>query len=564
MPDRGRALSRLLDILPEGVAPVLMTGMTSGSLDAANLQVLLSGFDWDAHRNVVEDLLRALLPVEELVPEVYAKWRPVVRDGIAFVGARLSPDRLVPKLIEQLALRETAPLEDRVMLFISRIPTLQKIGQIVSRNPDLDAKFRSRLELLEEGIREVTEPEIRAEIERGLASQLADQLLELEPGLYAEGSVSALMRFKRRFPGSSEPLTGVLKVLKPFITRHFQEDLALLEELANFFEANRNNYDLDQLNLRAILDNVRELFERETDFVNERANLMGARFRYTGVPGIRVPQPLSELSTETITAMTEEPSVKIVEAFADDPQRRAGLARNLAECLVARPLFSWEASSPFHADPHAGNLRVDEATGDIVLLDWALTGSLTEDDRRNLILLFVMLPLRDEGHVQKALLGLSLSKTDATRDLLKQEIERFMDSLPLGSIPGSGSLTSLVGRLLSAGAQFSGQFLIFRKMLFTLQDLITQLSPGVTIERVVSEYALTHRLRNVRCKGVAADSFRIPLRGRDFFSIGLSVQTLLPRGWLQTVRSIARSLGAIQPPAAKSALEPAHKASEED
>jgi ubiquinone biosynthesis protein len=555
LPEESTALSRFLEILPQDLELKLFALMSGGPVDAASIESELGKVDWQTHRGVVEDLLREYLPIGELVPDIYEKWRPVVRDGFAFIGARLSPERLVPKLVEQLSLPDTAAVEDRILAFVKRTPTLQKIGQIVARNESLDAEFRKRLTVLEDGIHEVDEQEIRQEIENQLSARLAEQEVELQPGLYAEGSVSALMRFTRAASSDVLPAAGVFKVLKPFITKYFQEDLDLLAELGDYFEANQKNYELEQLNLRDIVDNVRELFERETDFVHERVSMQAAARRYAGVPGIRIPQPIDALSTSTITAMTEERSVKITDAFAGDPQRRRELAQRLVECLVARPIFSSEELSPFHADPHAGNIRIDESNGDIVLLDWALTDSLTTEDRRCLILLFVALPLRDEGQVLAALSELSLPATEGGVDLLKRQIESFIDALPLGSIPGTGSLTNLVGRLLRAGARFSGSFLIFRKMLSTLGDVVEQISPGITVEQVVVEYALARGFKNNCAPGARKTEFTNPLRASDVARIVLSAQSFLPRIWLQSWRSIARNVGILPRPGSQTGME---------
>jgi ubiquinone biosynthesis protein len=555
VPENSTALSRFLEILPEDLELKLFALMSGGPVDAASIESELGKVDWQTHRDVVEDLLREYLPIGELVPDIYEKWRPVVRDGFAFIGARLSPERLVPKLVEQLSLPDTAAVEDRILAFVKRTPTLQKIGQIVARNESLDAEFRKRLTVLEDGIHEVDEQEIRQEIETQLSARLVEQQVELQPGLYAEGSVSALMRFTRAASSDVLPANGVFKVLKPFITKYFQEDLDLLAELGDYFEANQKNYELEQLNLRDIVDNVRELFERETDFVHERVSMQAAARRYAAVPRIRIPKPIDALSTSTITAMTEERSVKITDAFAGDPQRRRDLTQRLVECLVARPIFSSEELSPFHADPHAGNIRVDESNGDIVLLDWALTDSLTTEDRRCLILLFVALPLRDEGQVLAALSELSLSATEGGADLLRRQIESFIDALPLGSIPGTGSLTNLVGRLLRAGARFSGSFLIFRKMLSTLGDVVEQISPGITVEQVVVEYALARGFKNNCTPGAPKPEFTNPLRPSDVARIVLSAQSFLPRVWLQSWRSIARNVGILPRPGSPTGME---------
>jgi hypothetical protein len=116
----------------------------------------------------------------------------------------------------------------------------------------------------------VDEDEIFAEIETGFGRTLRDRGIAIQRRVFAEGSVSALVRFLPSKPSATVPTSGVLKILKPFIVRYFREDLQLLAELAAYFDANQAKYALDNINLRAVLDEVRWLFERETDFVNER------------------------------------------------------------------------------------------------------------------------------------------------------------------------------------------------------------------------------------------------------------------------------------------------------
>jgi ubiquinone biosynthesis protein len=543
-PDKSTALRRFFGRLPESVRPALIAGVLGGEIDSVKVETILKGVDWSTRRDALEDLLQAVLPVDELVPDVYENWRPVVRDGISFIGARLAPERLIPKLIEQLTLPQETRPEDRLLRFIQRVPSLQKVGQIVARNPNLDPGFRAMLAGLEDDIRDADEAEVFAAVERDLGKILKANGIQFERRVFAEGSVSALVRFRPALRQPHSRQAGVLKVLKPFIIEYFQEELDLLRQLAEHFDATREKYRLDSINLRAILDEVRSLFERETDFVNERNSLAAAARRYADVPGIRIPKPFPQLSTNSITAMTEEPSIKITTAFPGDAEFRASIARRLIECLVARPLFSAEEISPFHADPHAGNLRVDEFTGDLVLLDWALTDSLCRGDRRNLMLLYIALPLRDEGQIIEALHQLCPSPAAEDRELIKRQVEAFMDVLPFGSVPGSNGVSDLMDQLLRSGARFSGAFLIFRKMLSTLGNVVQQFAPGVSIDKVVSEYAVSRTLQNALSKQDAAPEFRLPLQPPDVLRIGFSAQSFLPRLWAQSVRSVVRTLAA--------------------
>jgi predicted unusual protein kinase regulating ubiquinone biosynthesis (AarF/ABC1/UbiB family) len=531
------ALAAFAGILPPSAAPVLFSLMAGEPVDPAEVESVLAGCDWRKHREVVGDLITVLLPVEELVPPTYQNWKPVVRDGLAFIGARLSPERLIPKLVEQLTLpRNTGP-EARILAFISRIPSLQKIGQTIARNREFSPELRVRLAALEDGIREVDAQEIRGEVERQLGHALIRQQVEIEPDLYAEGSVSALLRFTRRNPPAGEPSVGVFKVLKPFIPQYFHEDLEILSELAAYFDRHQDRYDLGRFNLRNTIEGVKDLFLLETDFARERQSMAAAIERYRDVANVRVPQPIYSLSTPTITAMTEERSVKVTSAFPEDHARCRAVAHALAENLAARPLFSREDLSIFHADPHAGNLRISEASGDIVVLDWALTASLSRDERRQLILLSLAIPLRDEDGIRNAIEALSVLRTAESRTLIRSQIDEFLVALRPGSIPGPVALGDLLARLLRAGVEFSSSFLIYRKMLLTLGDVIDELAPGLSVESVIVEFAMKNGFGD---KNQRDRNFCIPLNFPDLLAIRWSMQWFLPRLLAQSLRSAVR------------------------
>ena len=70
-------------------------------------------------------------------------------------------------------------------------------------------------------------------------------------------------------------------------------------------------------------------------------------------------------------------------------------ANNCWWLLTAIPLCSAKPESIFLAYPHAGNLLYDRHTGNVTLVDWALTENLSRDQRRHMALLLVMLALRD-------------------------------------------------------------------------------------------------------------------------------------------------------------------------
>ena len=165
------------------------------------------------------------MPAEALVPDAYAQWRPLFQEAMLFIIQRLSDARLATKLIEQMDLPSTTPIEVRLLRFIAKTPGLQKLGQVLARNRHLQPSLRKALSELENSISDVTSADIRAMIFEQLGERLQSCGIEIEPEIASEASVSAVMRFIWTNPDTHERERGVFKVLKPHVPAYFAEDL---------------------------------------------------------------------------------------------------------------------------------------------------------------------------------------------------------------------------------------------------------------------------------------------------------------------------------------------------
>ncbi len=149
-------------------------------------------------------IVERYVPVESLVPDEYAQWRMPVRDAMLFVVSQLSERRLAPKILEQLELStETAP-EERLLRLISKVPGLQKLGQVLARNRHLRPSMRKALSELENGIHDVKAEEIQELITEQLGTKLKRYEVEVERELLSEASVSAVVRFTWMNPKTAE------------------------------------------------------------------------------------------------------------------------------------------------------------------------------------------------------------------------------------------------------------------------------------------------------------------------------------------------------------------------
>jgi predicted unusual protein kinase regulating ubiquinone biosynthesis (AarF/ABC1/UbiB family) len=542
MPD-ATVIDQLLALLPEPLADALVALAIDEHATAAQWQAtvreVLEYLGQTQQQEDIGRLVSQLLPVETLVPDIYRAWRPLVRDAVAFLSTHLSPTRLVPKLVEQILLPADTPLAQRVFMFTSQMPSLQKIGQMLARNAYLDETLRAELRQLENAIQDIAPAIIRAEIERQLGPQLTTYDVAVAEAPHAEASVSAVVRFTWCHPGTGRREGGVLKVLKPYIRAYFTEELALLQEFGTFLAANRQKYALSHMQVSELLDDVRHHLAAEIDFPQEQANLLAAAQRYVRVPGVRVPRLIPELSTPTITAMTEEPGVKVTEAFPTLLWQRQQLAMRLIEVLLAVPLFAPEQEAIFHADPHAGNLFYNQQTSEVILLDWALTQRVSREERRQLVRLMLGVVLRDEADICQALAALSPDngiQHPAQAATVRQLVQQFVRRLSPWAFPGPTDLLTLLHTLVFAGLRLSPALWMLRKILFTLDGVLHELAPGIRKGPVIARYLLTQGTGSVSglyplCP--PAPTFRSPLSPRDWLALSWSVCGFSSRVWRQ-------------------------------
>ena len=113
----------------------------------------LKTVDWTKWRTEVLELLLHRSQVLDIVPEQAGNWLPVVHDALLFFLDHLAEQRLLERLLDQAGLPASAERGERVLQFLSGTPTLQKIGQVLARNPALPDDLSEALQVLENSLR---------------------------------------------------------------------------------------------------------------------------------------------------------------------------------------------------------------------------------------------------------------------------------------------------------------------------------------------------------------------------------------------------------------------------
>jgi ubiquinone biosynthesis protein len=475
MPDLDKLGTLFSALTPERVEEVMsaFTGGSTADRVAAVSKVLEeSGQPW---RDQIGSWIAELLSVERLVPDAYRHWRPMVRDSMAFVASHISDARLAPKIVEQVELPEDTPEEIRLGRVIAQTPGLQKLGQVLARTRRLSPLLRRELQKLENGISDIGAAEVRGIVESQLGRCIDAYQVELAPALLSEASVSAIVEFTWLNPGAGRREHGVFKVMKPHVPVFYAEDLSLLQQLAGHLARKTGEYGIASREVVETLEDVRLLLEREVDFRREQATLaeVGRVYRR---PGVRTPTPIPELCTDTITAMSVERGVKVTDALRNRPLLRRRIASLIVAALVADPMFSQEESAVFHADPHAGNLLYDESRQQLIVLDWALTGRLTREQRRQVARLIILMTLRDAAGVRAAITALSGGGKAREREIIDGCVDRFFAALPFACSLGALDAMRLLDQIGVEGVRFPSALVLIRKILFTLDGVLNDIA----------------------------------------------------------------------------------------
>lgn len=424
-----------------------------------------------------------LMPaVAELVPPAWAEYRPLIVEALDGFLGRLSDARLDAIVAAQLELPEAATAAARIVALARACPSLHKLGQVLARDVRLDAGLRMHLQTLE-SLPPTTPaadwlPLIRREIGEVAHLQIAPQAL-------AEASVAIVVPFERH-GGIAPDARGVFKVLKPGIEAQLAEELAIWNELGDWLEQRSVELGLPELPYRETLAGVQGLLLNEIRPEHEQAHLAAACARYAEDPNVLIPQPLPEYCTPRLTAMTRIDGDKITDATANRPR----LARAVYGALLAQPFWAPQPIAAFHADPHAGNLRVS-ADGRLAILDWSLVAEIDRGQRIALVRLLLAALAQDGARFASTLAGLGRPGREPA---LRALAATALHEVRTGRLPGFDWLLSVLDRAATTRAvEFPESLVLLRKALYTLTGIVGELDADCSAVPLLLRHAFAGR-----------------------------------------------------------------------
>jgi len=251
-------------------------------------------------------------------------------------------------------------------------PLYMKAGQVLATQSGLLSKratdeFRSFLSDLPP----MSERDLRRTLAENLPAPVGDVFAGFDYSPLAVGSVAQVHRAVL-----ADGRTVAVKVVKRGIPERLAASSWLLEKL--LVTAGALVPALRRYEMPAHFRELRPLLVGQSDMVAEAARQARVAANFEAHPFLTVPLPISELCTADVLVMEFLEGVRGQDVELVDAPRPL-LAQRLQDVFYCMVYFH----GLFHVDPHPGNILFG-TEGRLMLLDFGLVGTLSEDDKWNL------------------------------------------------------------------------------------------------------------------------------------------------------------------------------------
>ncbi|PKU71461.1 putative aarF domain-containing protein kinase [Dendrobium catenatum] len=176
----------------------------------------------------------------------------------------------------------------------------------------------------------------------------------------------------------------VIKVQRPGLKDLFDIDLKNLRVIAEYLQKIDPKSDGAKRDWVAIYDECATVLYQEIDYTKEAANAELFSSNFKDMDYIKVPNVVWEYTTPQVLTMEYVPGIKInrikqLDQLGVDRQR---LGRYAVESYLEQIL----SHGFFHADPHPGNIAVDDVNGGrLIFYDFGMMGSISPNIREGLL-----------------------------------------------------------------------------------------------------------------------------------------------------------------------------------
>jgi predicted unusual protein kinase regulating ubiquinone biosynthesis (AarF/ABC1/UbiB family) len=216
----------------------------------------------------------------------------------------------------------------------------------------------------------------------------------------------------------------IVKVSRPNIEEIIEKDIYILKRIlplaTRFIDPNL------RFSAEGMLWQFIETIHEEMDYRIEAENLRTIKNNLRSDHMVVIPNVYLERTSKHVLTLEYIPGIKITDVSALDT---LGIDREKLIIRVHHVFFKMLLRhNIFHADPHPGNISVDD-NGAIILYDFGMVGRLDNETRIKLIRLYLGLIEKDPSRTVDVLLELGTLEPTVNRYVVEKGLELSIQSL---------------------------------------------------------------------------------------------------------------------------------------
>jgi len=295
-------------------------------------------------------------------------------------------------------------------------PTFVKLGQIASTREDLIPKeYAEELKKLKENVSPMPFELVEEIINEELKAPWQTYFKEINASPIGSASIGQV-----HVATLIDNTKVVLKVMRPNILNIVEQDFQILKKAVKYLNLFTSIDDVVDLNV--IFDETKEAMRLEMDFENELENLNLFSELFKDINYIKFPRTFPKYSTSHLLVMEYISGIKI-----DDITQLKQKGYDLKEiCSKLIENFTSQIIDKgiFHADPHSGNVLIED--GKIVWLDLGMVGKISKKDQALYKRAIKAIINNDIYEIKRVILSIGVIKEPINHAMLYQDIESLM------------------------------------------------------------------------------------------------------------------------------------------
>jgi ubiquinone biosynthesis protein len=381
-------------------------------------------------------------------------------------------------------------------------PTFVKFGQLLSTRPDIvPPDIINELRGLQDDVRPFPFADVERTISEELGQPIERLFTEFDETPLAAASIGQVHR--ATLPNGRRV---VVKVQRPNAPRQIEADLALLYQAARL--AKERIRALDFIDTNDIVDEFARSIRQELDYRLEGRNADAFHKDFAGHPHVAVPRVYWTYTRSRVLTLEELEGVQLADLDVahwslDQRRRLAYLITEAWMTMIFRNGF-------FHGDPHPANIMVltPERIG---LVDFGLTGKLTDDDMSKLTRLFIDAASENIEMLPKRLGDLGVRYPKEREDEFVTELRELYYryyGASLQEIDPIQVIREGFALIYSMNLRLPTRFVMLDKAIATLGSVGVELYPDFNVFEVAKPYARDLMLERFTPRRIAARTRR--------------------------------------------------------